>query len=168
MNTSSSTPGIELTKQLDTLFTRQLAHVDAFIDYLDQIKQAIATNDTDTLNRLVTSAPGDFELIEALQQQQNKLLIDNGYSANDAGLNQCLKDCKQPHLITQHSELTEKLAKLQNALLVNELIVEKNQQRVRQSIRILTGHGGEKNTTTYSQQGDTIDSKAQGRSLAKA
>jgi flagellar biosynthesis/type III secretory pathway chaperone len=109
------------------------------------------------------------ELIEKTQQLQIDTLTEYGYELSDEGLNNCIKACNDAsHLKNQKKILTEKLKELEKSLLINALIVEKNQHRVKQSIRLLSGHDLANNASSYSRQGNIESNEDTKRSLAQA
>ncbi len=57
---------------------------------------------------------------------------------------------------------------MQKSLLVNDLLIKKNQHRVRQCIRILSGHSNANADMTYNAQGDNRHLSGDQRMLARA
>ena len=92
-----------------------------------------------------------------------------GYEISKDGLNSCIKDCHNSARLEELNEqLNDKLAELKNVLTVNALLVKKGQHRVKQSIRILSGHNLSNAVSSYSRQG-SIDSPEESKhSLAQA
>ena len=98
--------------------------------------------------------PSRLEAIEQLKIQQAELIRQYGYDQSEHGLQELVKQCDQSQVLAGlKQELLEKLNHLQKALLVNDLLIRKNQDRVRQSIRILSGHQPATQSNTYSAQG---------------
>lgn len=154
--------------QLEALMDQQLQVVDKILHHLDQIKQSIAQNDHDQLEKLTHATPADFQHLEQLHHQQQQIMQASGFSLDRHGSisGNNSPDCEQ--LKQAHLELTQKMEQLQQSLLINDLLLKKNQHRVRQSIRILTGHPKESATTTYSDQGSTTNNGSVTRTLARA
>jgi len=155
--------------QIHHIMQKQAELVSEYIDYLDNIKLAVTANDNHQLNELLSTQQLNPELIEQTQQQQNKILTDNGFKNTDSGLDACIQSCENSEqLLTLKKQLKDKLEALEKSLLVNALLVQKNQQRVRQSVRILSGHDTANTSTTYSRQGDTNSIEENSRPLARA
>jgi len=159
----------QCSQQIDQILTLQISQVSRYIDYLSNIKSAVSTNNTQQLNELLEQQQLNPEIIEKTQQQQIQTLTEFGYDLNDEGLTSCIEDCVNPsQLISQKNVLTEKLKELEKSLLINALIVQKNQHRVKQSIRLLSGHKLSNNASSYSKQGSIESHDDSGHSLAEA
>lgn len=155
--------------QMSQLLALQISQVTDYIDYLSNIKRAITDNDTDQLDNLLQQPISNPEIIEQSQAQQKKILTYFGYEANEKGLSYCIQDCENaPQLQQQADSLKEKLKTLEKSLLVSSLLVRKNQDRVQQSIRILSGHHQSSTPATYSRQGNAYNSIDSKHSLAQA
>ena len=156
-------------QKLSQLFKVQIAQVTDYTDYLSNIKLAITHNETEQLNSLLQQPVSNPEIIEQSQAQQGKILAYFGYEDSPQGLSKCIQDCEDSgQLQLQADSLKEKLKTLEKSLLVNSLLVRKNQDRVRQSIRILSGHHQSSTPATYSRQGSTYNGINNKRSLAQA
>jgi len=159
----------QCSQQIDQILTLQISQVSRYIDDLSNIKSAVSTNNTQQLNELLEQQQLNPEIIEKTQQQQIQTLTEFGYDLNDEGLTSCIEDCVNPsQLISQKNVLTEKLKELEKSLLINALIVQKNQHRVKQSIRLLSGHKLSNNASSYSKQGSIESHDDSGHSLAEA
>jgi len=154
--------------ELQPILQQQLEHISQYLDYLDSIKQAITQSDSDTLDQLLEDNPKALSLIEKNRQQQSALLLKYHYESTDEGLQRCLQALQNPALSKLKSSLDEHLKQLEKSLLINDLLIRKNQHRVRQSIQILTGHGVSHPSATYSRQGNSEQSEKDKRSLALA
>ncbi len=150
------------------LLQKQLEQVKDFTAYLEEIKQAITHNDKDTLNQLLSGNGLDVNSIELLQLRQQEIVVEYGFTPSTEGLDECINECQQAQLSKLHSELKQQLQNLQNSLLINDLLVKKNQQRVRQSIRLLSGHQQDSSSMTYSSNGNTSEDNPSSHSLARA
>ncbi len=160
---------VQCSQQIDQILTLQIAQVSSYINYLSDIKSAISANNTQQLNELLEQQQLNPELIEKTQQQQIQTLTEFGYELNDEGLTSCIQDCvNASQLTSQKNILTEKLKELEKSLLINALIVQKNQHRVKQSIRLLSGHKLSNNASSYSKQGSIESHDDSGHSLAEA
>ena len=91
-----------------------------------------------------------------------------GFPASHDGFKLFVAATAVPRLNELQAELDDKLDSLQKSLLVNELLIRKNQHRVRQSIRILSGHSSANADTTYNRQGDNQELSNDQRMLARA
>lgn len=155
--------------QLQSLLSRQVDQVNGYIDYLETIKDLIANNEVAQLDEHLASNNSRVEPIEQLQQQQSQLLIAQGFLPDDQGLQACIDAHDQSQQLNQLAEtLTAQLGHLQKSLLINNLLIQKNQQRVRQSIRILSGHEASQQPETYSRKGIKSSDSGSLHSLAKA
>lgn len=153
---------------LSPLFQQLLKRVNDFTTYLDQIKQAIATNDKEQLDQLINNNSLDVTAIEQLQLEQQQVAANFGFSQSHEGVDSCVKTCDQTQLSELYNELRQQLETLQNSLMINGLLIKKNQQRVRQSIRLLSGHDPVNNNTTYTSSGNTHEETQDSHSLARA
>lgn len=158
----------QCARSLLPLLQQQLEQVNDFNNYLEQIKQAISHNDKDQLNQLLSATTLDVESIEQLQLKLQQTVAEYGFTLSTEGLDECVNACQLPQLSKLHSDLKQQLQNLQNALLVNDLLVRKNQQRVRQSIRLLSGHQAVSSSMTYSSSGNTSEDNPDSHSLARA
>ena len=165
MQPHQSTQCIQLLYPLVQQLSEQL---DGFIHHLDQVKQAIASNQKDQLDQLVGHTEQDLATIEQLQLKQQQTVASFGFEQSPEGVNHCVKACSQPQLSERFDHLKEQLVTLQNALMINDLLIRKNQQRVRQSIRLLSGHAPATQNTTYTRKGDTQQDANDSHSLARA
>jgi flagellar biosynthesis/type III secretory pathway chaperone len=154
--------------RLYPLLEQQLKLVQAFQHYLDEIKQAISLNQTDRLQELLSTPSVELSAIEQCQLNQFQLLAEFGFEASVKGMQICIDSCQHNELSALYAHLTEQLQQLQNALMINDLLIRKNQQRIRQSIRLLSGHDIKNASMTYSSSGNTSDSTLDHRSLARA
>ena len=140
--------------QLRSLLVQQADHISGYIDFLQLIRNSIAQNQAETLDRLLMENPSRLEAIEQLKIQQAELIRQYGYDQSEHGLQELVEQCDQSQVLAGlQQELLEKLSHLQQSLLVNDLLIRKNQDRVRQSIRILSGHQPATQSNTYSAQG---------------
>jgi flagellar biosynthesis/type III secretory pathway chaperone len=150
------------------LLQQQLEQIKDITTYLEEIKQAITQNDKDKLDLLLGGNGLDINSIEQIQLKQQEIVADYGFSASAEGLDDCVNSCQQAQLTELHKELKQQLKNLQNSLLINDLLVKKNQQRVRQSIRLLSGHQHDSSSMTYSSNGNTSEDTPSRHSLARA
>ena len=160
---------LQCGRQIEQIFSQQIEQVSSYIDYLADIKKAISKNDSTKLIGLLENQQLNPEVIELPQKQQEKILTQYGYEISKDGLNNCIKDCHNSARLEELNEhLNDKLAELKNVLTVNALLVKKGQHRVKQSIRILSGHNLSNAVSSYSRQG-SIDSPEESKhSLAQA
>lgn len=158
----------QCAKQLYPLLQQQLKLVEDFQHYLDEIKQAISVNQKERLQELLNQPAIELSSVEQCQLHQFQLLAEFGFEASAKGVQVCIDTCQNSDLSSLYSQLTEQLQQLQNALMINDLLIRKNQQRIRQSIRLLSGHDIKNASMTYSSSGNTSDSTLDHRSLARA
>jgi len=156
-------------QQLVQIMTVQQQQVIAYIDYLNAIKQCVEQSDTDHLDQLLQQAHPGAETIQQSQQQQANLLSDLGYEINQAGLESCIQQCDEGGQIkTLKNQLDKSLRELEKSLFINSYLMRKNQDRVKQSICILTGHQQPDRSKTYSRKGNSENTELSSRSLAQA
>jgi flagellar biosynthesis/type III secretory pathway chaperone len=141
--------------------------VSQYLDYLDRVKQSVTASDSQQLETLLSDNPIDTAAIENRNAQQLQFLQHLGYDINQQDLENWISSFDDSDLSKSYRKLKEKLQQLEKALLLNSLLVNKNQQRVRQSIRILTGNTTSAGSSTYSRQGNELN-EGGGRSLARA
>jgi len=154
--------------RLRTLLTDQREQAAMLILYLDEVRQAIATNAIDHLQQLVETGSPSLAVLESLQNQQNSLLQQHGFSTGPQALQDYL-DANAPSELQQlGGALSEQLSRLRNSLLINDLLIRKNQHRIRQSIRLLNGRDNANNRATYSRTGHSEEHDTEKRRLATA
>ena len=155
--------------QFQALISAQVADIKTANTYLLQIKQAIAENQLDQLNQLLTSPALPMESIEQREQQRQQLAQACGFSSESEGFRQCIEWCDDDSksLGRIHQDLHEGLNRLQKALQLNSLLINKGQDRLRRSLGILTGLGSNGQYKTYSSQGKTQSTQGQ-RNIAIA
>lgn len=146
---------------------KQLQLIDGYIDYLDNIKQSVSGNNIERLNQLLADKSPNLHLIEQIQQQQGALLSSQGFSNSLQGLEDFIDASQLPALKELKERLSGRLETLEKSLLVNDLLIRKNQSRVRQSIRLLSGHDQATKTATYSRDGNTDEDADTQRTLAQ-
>lgn len=155
-------------QQLQQFLRHQCDLISEYIDYLYNIKDTIAENQTDQLEQMLSLNVSKIEPIEQVQKQQSQLLENYGFSHNDDGLESCIQTCDQQHqLTTLKQTLNHKLKQLEKSLLTNELLIRKNQDRVNQSIRILSGHNASQDDATYCRQGNKTSITSDRHSIAQ-
>ena len=165
MNPHQSTQCAQL---LSPLFQQMLEQISDFTKYLNQIKQTIADNDKEQLEVLLDNPRLDFASIEQLQLKQQQIVADFGFAQSHEGIDSCVKSCDQAPLSDLYNQLRQQLEQLQSALMINDLLIKKNQQRVRQSIRLLSGYAPVNNNMTYNSSGNTHEENLDSHSLARA
>ncbi len=156
-------------RELHAILQQQAEAISNYIDYLQLVKNAVAQNQTDELNRLLSQNSSHIAPIEKIQLNQADLIQRYGYHQTEQGLEQLIESCDQAEQLHQLKQaLSEQLKQLEKSLLINDLLIRKNQERVRQSVRILSGHGNHQHGTTYSRQGNPSSSEDDKHSLALA
>lgn len=162
----------KLTRQcrdaLKVLLNRQTDELAALNGYLDEIKAAIGEGDIEALNNLVTQDRLPIVEIDDLESQRNRLLEVYGFGSGREALKKCIAWCDSDEIIAgQYESFRQALTRLQRAIQLNSLILNKNQQRVRQGLHLLTGQNGSENAKTYSSDGRTRENSNR-RHLAQA
>ncbi len=157
------------SKQLSQILTLQIEQISSYLDYLSEIKAAITNNQISELNVLLDQTINPEE-IENTQLQQSTLLNKYSFEMNEQGLSAFIEKCcnNNEQLLTLKSVLTDNLKKLDNALLINSILVQKNQHRIKQSIRLLSGHALDNKMSSYSRQGSIENNQSSKNILAEA
>ena len=156
--------------QIAALLNQKTQQVTDFKHHLDDIKTAITSNDLDKLNGLISQTTDYFGALNTSQTQLLAFLNENGDHEPHNALQHFIEqhDDKQQQLHHMNESLKEQIDSLEKALLVNDLLIRKNQHRVKQSIRILSGHEQTKKPSTYSSTGATNQQNDTKNTLAHA
>ena len=164
----STQPTLQQQSQLASLLEQQLESIRHNREILDDVKALISQNDNAGLLQLLEQRPIDLSGLESMQSEQHQLLQSWGFGDDETALKQCAEACTSETLYALYETLEAELKALREGLMINDLLIRKNQQRVRQSISLLSGRIHETETSTYSRQGATATSGTPGRSLAQA
>lgn len=145
--------------RLSELLQAQNDRITRATAYLEDVKNAIADNRMDNLQQTLSSPDLDIEDIEKLEQQRYEVLSSVGFEQDNAGLEKCIEWCDddRSQLSELYQQLVGNLVALQHSIQINNLLVNKGQERVRRSIGILTGAGTPATGKTYGSQGETIN-----------
>jgi len=154
--------------KITDLLQQQSETVNGYVDYLGMIKQVISNNDAGELNQLLDNNPINLSSIEACRQQCYDILQQQGLSGSEEGLQQYIEAANNESLTHAKAALDTQLEALEKSLLINDVLIQKNQQRIRQSIQILSGRASSADTSTYSRQGNKDQKDLNKRSLARA
>ena len=143
--------------ELSHLFERQISELQEINDYLTRIKNAVAENDIEEMNNLVAKQKPPVAEVEKLQVMQQKLVSNYNFEATGDGLAKCIEWCDlEDRLVIQYENFKQELTQLQHSLQISDLLVSKGQNRVRQSLQLLTGQTA--NTRVYTSDGHSRDS----------
>lgn len=155
-------------QKLNALLSQQTDEIDGINSYLDEIKNAIAANEIESLNTLLTQQRLPTEDINNLESQRHQLLDVYGFEFTQEGLEKCISECDKNGLLTERYELFQQaLSRLQRSIQVNSLLINKNKNRIRKSLNLLTGQQNSDNAKTYSSNGQASGYSSK-RSLAQA
>jgi flagellar biosynthesis/type III secretory pathway chaperone len=160
-----STPQIE---SIASLLRTHRDQVTACTAQLKQIRQTLAANDAGALAQQINIAEDLFLDLESTNLSCLQSIQSLGYPADADGLRKWVIDQNNSELNELKSELDARLGELKHALMVNDLLVRKNQDRVRHSIRILTGQQNQVDGRTYTAQGAKLEYAENPRMLARA
>lgn len=161
MNTSPQ----QCYQSLTDLLQNQTTELQTINNYLTQIKNAVADNDVEALDQLVTQQRLPVAEIEDLQIQRQQLMSNYNFDADNTGFEKCIDWCdQQGTLASQYQNFKQELMLLHRSLQISDLLVSKGQNRIRQSLQLLTGQTV--NTKTYTSNGQSQDS-TDGRSIAR-
>lgn len=154
-------------QQMNALLTRQIDEIDGISSFLQAIKKAIATNELDSLKQLL-SQQNPLENIGSLETQRHQLLTTFGYELSQQGMEQCIDDCDHEGVLgSLYQSFQQSLSDLQHAIQVNNLLIDKNKIRIRNSLKLLTGQQNADSTNLYSRRGQAL-AHNNGRSIAQA
>ncbi len=158
----------ECFQQLDQLLQQQTTELSDINAYLSDIKNAVASGETDQLNQLLTRRHLPVAEIDDLESQRHKLLKLYGYEPDRNGLIACIRHCDQNNTLKQRYQKFEQgLSTLQHSIQLNSLLVNKGRKRVRKSLQLLTGQAASDNAQTYSSSGLSQDLSCR-RKIAQA
>jgi hypothetical protein len=153
-------------EELTQLFDTQTSELQAINSYLTKIKYAVAENDVEALNNLITEQRLPIKEIEILQEKQHQLMSRYNFKSNNTGLDKCIAWCdRQDKLLDRYQIFKQEMETLQHSLQISDMLVSKGQNRIRQSLHLLTGQTV--NTRTYTSSGQSQES-TDGRSIAHA
>ncbi len=154
--------------ELLALLVHQSEELEAINTYLAEIKSAIVENDTDSLNALITQQRLPVAEMDNLENQRNRLLASYGFKPDRDGLASCIAWCDKGEAISQQYAIFQQaLLRLQHAIQINSLLVNKGRERVRQSLQLIMGQPASNRMTTYSSNGKTDDNSSH-RTIARA
>ena len=156
--------------QISDHLVMQTKLVESFIQHLEAIKESVTSNNLEQLNNLITQTPDFFKNLETIQSQLVATLSVNGFNDIQNGLQSFIQrhDDVSQHLFNLKTTLNKNIEVLEKTLLVNDLLIRKNQQRIKQSIRILSGHETSQSPGTYSSKGNTSQNTDGQHTLARA
>jgi flagellar biosynthesis/type III secretory pathway chaperone len=162
---SLSTPQVE---QIRTSLEAQLRQIADYTIRLEQVQQAMISNDPERITLETTAAGTLFEDIESTNNACLQCVKSMGFPSDPDGLQQLIDDQQDTALGGLKTELDTRLTELKRVITLNDILIRKNQERVRQSIRILTGHQGQAESATYTAQGAESEYSGTPRTLARA
>lgn len=166
-----TTPHLPNTPAIvEQLLNRQITSCTKYLEYLEQVKQVMSDNNIDQLQKLIGNNDNLLKTVESTRQQQMEFLSTHGYEASATGLSTCIRDHAgtSSKLLELDKQLTELLKNLQSKIQLNDRIIRISQQRVKQAIRILSGHGVNTNSSVYSSQGSESSTDENSRTIAIA
>lgn len=156
-------------ERLTALLEAQNTSIASANEYLLAVKQAIADNELEKLQQSLSDPRLAVDDIEQLEQQRYQILSTYGFSENSDGFAKCVAWCdnEQEQVAALYQQLIQNLVQLQHSIQINSLLVTRGQDRVRRSLRVLTGLGPAGGCKTYSSNGQTLSSSGQ-RNIAIA
>ncbi len=140
---------------LSALLASHVAQIDAANVYLQGIRQAIASNEPENLQRSLERPEFDVDAIEGLEAERHRVLEAHGFSADFAGFEQCIDWCDDAAggLAELYRQLVQGLIALQHSIQLNQLLVDRGKDRVRRSLCLLSGLGNAAQCKTYGSDG---------------
>jgi flagellar biosynthesis/type III secretory pathway chaperone len=155
-------------QKMTALLSQQTDEIEGINAYLGDIKNAIAANEIETLNTLLTQQQLPMEDIINLENQRHQLLAAYGYELTLQGLEKCIGECDtNGRLEEQYQSFQQALLQLQRSIQVNSLLIDKNKNRIHKSLKLLTGQQNSDNSKTYASNGRT-SGYSNKRSIAQA
>ena len=146
---------VECRQALGRLLLSQLKRVADAGNFLQQVRQAVAEDDLGKLQTLLEQPGIALAEIESIEAERQQLLQNFGFGADAEGFERCIDWCDdgEASLATRNQELREELIGLQRQVQLNQLLVNKGQDRVRRSLGILTGMDTANQGKTYDSDG---------------
>ena len=140
---------------LNRLLHAQQQRVGDASSYLQQVKQAVAEDNLDELQKLLAQPGFSLGEIESIEAERRKLLQRFGFTTDAEGFERCIDWCDDSDLslATQNRLLRTELLELQRQIQLSQLLVNKGQDRVRRSLGILTGIDTGNQGKTYDSAG---------------
>lgn len=156
-------------ERLVELLEAHNSRISRAVQYLAEIKLAMAENDLENLQQSLSNPDFAVADIERLEQQRYQLLASYGFSEDSDGFEKCVSWCdnKQGQVAELYQQLIQGLVQLQHSIQINSLLVTKGRDRVRRSLGILTGQPVSGNCKTYRSNGKA-DSPEGRRNIAIA
>lgn len=140
---------------LSALLARHVALIDAANAYLQGVRQAIAENDPESLQRTLEQPEFDVDAIEQLERERHGLLEAHGFGTDAGGFETCIDWCDDASgsVTGLYRQLVQGLVALQHSIQLNQLLVDRGKDRVRRSLCLLGGLGGAGHCKTYGSDG---------------
>ena len=165
MNTQST---LQCSKKMASLLSKQAIEIQGFIEFFENVRNAIASNQLEALNTLLAQQQPLLEQITNLEAQRHQLLAAYGFDLTPEGLDNCISNCDTDgNLENLYQTFQRALLDLHRSVQVNNLLIDKNKKRIHKSLKLLTGQQNSDSSKTYASNGLTsgLNNK---RSIAQA
>jgi hypothetical protein len=150
MNTDLKTP---CRIALKGLLLEQIRDIELLIVYFDSLKASIIENNITELNRLLEQNRAPELEMDNLISKRRAILDQFKFNNDRDGFESAIKWCDQDSdLARQYQMYSIQLSSLQRAIQVNRLLTIKGQEKVRQSLLLLSGNQ-QKPVSTYARDG---------------
>ena len=146
---------VECRRSLSQLLQDQQQRAEQALGFLQQVKQAVAEDDLGKLQDLLKQPGIPLVEIESIEAERQQLLQRFGFAADIDGFERCIAWCDDSEggLASQNRELRDTLLDLQHQIQLNQMLVNKGQDRIRRSLGILTGMDTAAQGKTYDSAG---------------
>ncbi len=146
---------VECRQILSRLLQSQQQRVASARQFLQQVKEAVAEDDIASLQGLLEQPGIALTEIESIEAERQQLLQRFGFGTDAEEFERCLHWCDDSNasLAARNQDLRQELIELQRQLQLNQLLVNKGQDRVRRSLGILTGMDTASQGKTYDSAG---------------
>ena len=140
---------------LSALLARHVALIDTANAFLQGVRQAIAENDAEALQRSLERPEFEVDAIERLEGERHRLLEAHGFGTDAASFEKCIEWCDDGsgRVAEHYRQLVQGLVALQHSIQLNQLLVDRGKDRVRRSLCLLGGLGGAGQYKTYGSDG---------------
>jgi flagellar biosynthesis/type III secretory pathway chaperone len=164
MNTDAKT---KCRSAIKGLLLEQIRDIGELIVYFDSLKASIVENNITKLDLLLGQNLAPELQMDILTTKRKDILNQFEFDDDRNGIESAIKWCDQnSDLARQYQLYTIQLSSLQRAIQVNRLLTIKGQEKIRQSLLLLSGNQ-QKPVSTYASDGHSQFNDLPGR-LAQA
>ncbi|MFT5502426.1 MAG: hypothetical protein ACI845_001550 [Gammaproteobacteria bacterium] len=138
---------------LKGLLFDQIQDIGVLVVYFDSLKASIVENNITELNRLLEQNQASELEMDGLTAKRKAILDQFKFDDDRNGFESAINWCDQDSdLARQYQLYSIQLSSLQRAIQVNRLLTIKGQEKIRQSLLLLSGNQ-QKPVSTYASDG---------------